>query len=53
MLKEEDNRKLNVFENDGLRTIIGVSCMNHIKMDYIRNEVRIPNINQTLPRRKN
>ena len=48
-MKEEDNRKLNVFENDRLRTIVGVFfffflffwCMNHIKMDDKRSDFGI------------
>ena len=32
-LKEEDTENLSVFENDCLRTLVGISCMNHIKID--------------------
>ena len=34
----EDERKQGVFENYFLRTIMGISCMNHIKID-----LEIPN----------
>ena len=34
-LKKKDYRKLSVFENDCLRSIVGVSRINHIKMDDV------------------
>ena len=42
-LKEEDNRKLSVFEKDYLWAIVGFSWMNHIKMDNIRSDLGISN----------
>ena len=42
-LKEEDNRKLSEFENDCLKTMVGVSHINHAKMDDIRSNFGIPN----------
>ena len=41
--KEEDNEKQRAFENDGLRTIVGVFRMNHINMDDIRSDLGIAN----------
>ena len=41
-LKEEDNRKLNIFENDCFKFMLGVSWINHIKMNCIRSDLEIP-----------
>ena len=40
-LKQKDNRKWSVFENDCFRTIIEVSHMKQIKMDQTRNDLKI------------
>ena len=35
-LREEDKRKLIVFENKGLRTIAGVALIQRVRLDTIR-----------------
>ena len=39
----EIQSKQNIFENHCLGTIVGISHMNHIKMDDIRSDLGIPN----------
>ena len=34
---------MNVFENDSLRIIVGVSCINHIKINYINSDLGVLN----------